>query len=321
MFNTVKRAVLLCLCAAVLLTSTQLLSCSKEKSDGKLTVLCTVFPIYDWVKNITKDVENVEVSLLVENGADLHSFQPSFSDMAKIKNSDAVIYIGGESDKWVKESISDGALYVELSSLDGITLYKPSREHIAAEHSEAEHSHEHEDTFDEHIWLSVKNARAACLAICQSLCELDGDNTSAYESNTQSYVSRLDAADERLSQVCDSGASVVFADRFPFIYLFEDYNVSYYAAFEGCTTDTDAAFDTVIKLASKLDELKCGYVFVTESPTEGLAQKAIAESSAKNAQIVTLDSMQSLTAQSIADGASYIDIMEKNTSVLEEIFN
>ena len=320
MKRTAKNLIALILCLSLLGGTAFFASCSKKSSNEKLTVLCTVFPIYDWVKNVTSGVDGVEVTLLVENGADLHSFQPSFSDMAKIKNSDVVIYVGGDSDKWVRDSVSDNALTVELSSADGITLYEPSKENIASPHEHEEHSGEHQGAFDEHIWLSVRNARVACESICQAMCEIDADNAQIYLNNTQNYTSKLQELDTKLREICADSTPIVFADRFPFIYLFEDYNVSYFAAFEGCSTDTDADFDTVIRLATKLDELQSKYVLVTENPTAGLAEKTIAESKNKNASIISLDSMQSLTAQSISDGATYVGIMTQNISALEQIF-
>lgn len=320
MKNKLKNLSVIMLCAILLFSSLFTASCSNEKDNGKLTVLCTVFPLYDWVKNIIGGCDSAEALLLVNSGADLHSYQPSFEDMAKIKNSDVVVYIGGESDKWVEDSISDSAVRIKLSEIDGMSLLSISDESLADAHDE-EHSHHHDSSFDEHLWLSISNATTACEYISDTLCELDGENADSYTQNTSDYISRLNTLDTSLTEICASAPShVVFADRFPFVYLFEEYGIGYYAAFEGCTTDTNADFDTVIKLATRLNESGLNYVLVTESPTRGLAEKVIAESKAKSAQIVSLNSMQALNASEISDGADYIEIMTVNAEVLKKIF-
>lgn len=317
MKKILKKISVFFLCAALLSAPFSIISCSKQENDGQLTVLCTVFPLYDWVKNIVGDSDNVEALLLVNNGTDLHSYQPSFEDMAKIKDSDVVVYIGGESDKWVEDSISDTASRIKLSALDGISLCSISDESIAEAHGE-EHAHSHDESFDEHLWLSLGNAVTACKHISDTLCSLDAKNAESYVENTADYISRVDELDQSFTEICANAPShVIFADRFPFVYLFEEYGVGYYAAFEGCTTDTNADFDTVIKLASRLNELNVGYVLVTENPTKGLAEKVIAESNAKNAQIVSLNSMQAVTADENTD---YVEIMRANAEALKKIF-
>ncbi|MBO7311157.1 MAG: zinc ABC transporter substrate-binding protein [Clostridia bacterium] len=318
MKKTFVKILSFCLC--LLMLATPLCSCRSKDSSDKLTVLCTVFPVYDWVKSITQDTENIEVELLVQNGADLHSFQPSFSDMASIKNSDIVIYVGGESDKWVSDSISENAVAVELSSIDGMSKHGISKESVASE-SEDHHEHDHDNTMDEHIWLSVKNAMIACEYICHVLSEKSEINAEKISQSAKSYISTLEGIDKALTDMCvDASSPVVFADRFPFVYLFSDYNIPYYAAFEGCTTDTNADFSTIIELAEKLDESEYNCVLTTESPNDALVSKVISQATKKNAEALALNSMQSLTSQDIEDGASYIDIMTANTAVLQKLF-
>lgn len=298
-----------------------LTACSDKGADGgKIKILCTVFPQYDWLRNIVGESEAAEVSLLVKNGADMHSYQPSVADMASIRNSDVVVYIGGESDKWIDDAIVDGVRAVKLSELDGIRLYETASESIA-EHEEHGHSHDGEESFDEHLWLSVKNAAVACEYICDVLCELEPSEERLYKQNTESYVKELEALDSSLASLAEGNADAhcaVFADRFPFVYMLEDYGISYYAAFEGCTADTSADFDTVIGLAKKLDELKTDFVCVTEAPVSGLAQSVIAASEDKDRETVTFNSMQSLTEAQL-DTASYLEIMRENFKALEKI--
>ncbi len=313
-----STTVALCICAL------SLVSCAGAfQKDKKIKILCTVFPVYDWAKNIAGDSDNVEVSLLVENGTDLHSFQPSFGDMAKIKDSDIVVYIGGESDKWVAESIDENASAVELCSLEDTVLLEASSDRFASAHTheDGEECHEaHDHQFDEHLWLSLGNAEAACRAIEAALCLADGDNSELYRSNADLYISKLGELDEKLQAIASRITDpIIFADRFPFVYLLEDYGISYFAAFSGCTTDTDADFDTVISLTKKTDQYSAKFIFTTERPVEGLAESIIAQSRDKSAAPKQLNSMQALGKSDIESGVSYISVMEQNIDTLSEI--
>ncbi len=318
-----KHFILLILTLSLIIASA---SCGNAKKDSDRTkILCTVFPVYDWVRSIVGDSDAFDVSLLVENGTDLHSFQPSFGDMAKIKDSDIVIYIGGESDKWVAESIDERAVGIELSGLEGMTLYAVSADSIAHAHEhggeECHEEHDHSHGFDEHIWLSPKNASAAVSYINNVISEKDAANAEKYAQRAESYKQALMSLERRMSALSESiSAPLVFCDRFPLVYLFEDYGIDYFAAFEGCTTDTGADFDTVITLAKKIDSFDSRAVFTTESPVEGLAASIIAQTQKKDASVVALDSMQSLGKSDIESGKTYITVMEENIARLEEIY-
>lgn len=315
MKNFIRALVSLLLIAALIIPSVILGSCSKKENDG-ITILCTVFPLYDWARNIVGDTEGVTVQLLVKNGTDLHSYQPSFADTVAIKDSDAVIYVGGISDAWVDEALTDTSKAVKLSETDGVTLYDVSAHSIAEEHA---HEHGHTDGFDEHIWLSLKNAAASAEAICSVLSEIDEENAPSYRENTDAYKQKLISLDEKMTAVAESiDEPLIFADRFPFVYLLADYGIDYYAAFEGCTTETNANFDTVIALSSRLTDSKCGHLFTTEAPDRELVDRVI-EKSPTDSQVTTLDSMQSLGGDEV-ENSSYINIMERNVSVLRQIF-
>lgn len=327
MIKNTKKLICLLVVIALFGVSATLIGCNRRSDEQKIKILCTVFPVYDWAKSIIGDSDAVSLSLLVENGTDLHSFQPSFGDMAKIKDSDAVIYIGGDSDEWVADSVNEDAISVELSAINGIALYELSADSVAHAHThedgeECHEAHEHSHGFDEHLWLSLRNAKTACLALCELLSELDPENASAYEENTASYIEKLDELDARMSALAKNvNEPLLFADRFPFVYLLSDYNVDYYAAFEGCTTDTGADFDTVITLSKKLDALEKKYVFTTESPTDGLADSVIEQSKSKQATVIALDSLQSTVKSDASGGKSYLSVMNENVSALEKIFN
>ena len=323
---TLRRIIAVILFCALLACSVGLFGCAeKTRSDGNIKIICTVFPLYDWVRSVVGDTGTVEISLLVSSGADVHSFQPSFADMARIKDSDAVVYVGGQSDRWVEQSVGEDAVSLAVSQFEGVTLYEVSADSLANAHSheDGEECHEaHDHAFDEHIWLSVRNAAAACEKICSTLCELDAKNADTYRENTRIYTEKLSALDARFKEISEkTDEPLVFADRFPFVYLLEDYAIDYYAAFEGCTAEASADFDTTIGLASKLDSLERKCLFVTESPVEkGLAESVIEQSKSKDAGVFTLDSMQSITASDIENGASYISVMEKNADIIWEIF-
>ncbi len=311
---------------ALLLSCTALPSCGDRGDASKLKILCTVFPVYDWVRSIVGDSEDVEVSLLVENGTDLHSFQPSFGDMAKIKDSELVIYIGGDSDRWVADSVDEYARGVELSAIEGIELYAVSADSIAHAHAhgdgeECHEEHNHDRSFDEHLWLSPRNAATVCRYLADLIAEADSASAELYRRNAEAYIARLDALDARMSALAENITEpLIFADRFPFVYLLSPYNIPYFAAFEGCSTDTGADFDTVITLARLADEHSSDHIFVTEAPIDGLAASIIAQTSEKTANTVTLDSMQSLGKGDIGSGASYLGVMEQNISTLENIY-
>lgn len=322
-----KKRLLKKICAALTLgcllasLALPLSSCSGEGNGDKITVLCTVFPQYDWAASVAKGSENLEVLLLVENGADLHGYQPSVEDMVKIKQSDAVIFIGGESDAWVRDALTDAkGAALSLSELDGITLREVSEEHI---YSGEEHDHDHGKTdshgaFDEHLWLSVKNAEVAVAAICDTLCELDSENSELYRANAAEYTAKLQALDgEFESAAREADKLTLFADRFPFVYLFEDYGLDYAAAFEGCSADAEADFSTITRLADLISAHGLSLVAVTESSDERLAQSVISAAEA-DCEIVAFDSMQSVTKAQIADGYGYIGAMEANLSALKK---
>ena len=315
MKKTIRAFVVILLVITMILSSSVLSGCTK-KNDGEIKILCTVFPLYDWARQVVGNTEGVSVQLLVKNGTDIHSYQPSFADVAAIKDSDAVLYVGGVSDAWVEEALTESPKTIKLSQTAGVTLYDVSAHSIAEDHG---HQHSQNDGFDEHIWLSIRNAMASVEAICSTLSEIDGQNADTYRANTDAYKQKLTELDEKMKAVAEAiDEPLIFADRFPFVYLFEDYGIDYYAAFEGCTTDKDANFDTVIALAKRLSNSKCGYLFTTEAPNSELVESVMRESNSKP-QAMALDSMQSLSGAEV-ENSSYIKITERNLSVLQQIF-
>lgn len=286
----------------------------KPAKTDRLNVVCTVFPVYDWTRETAGN--NADITLLLENGTDMHSYQPTADDFIKIASADILIYVGGESDKWVKEAClrSPNKDRTEINLIDLLGTDAISEEHEHGYHGE------HTDEYDEHIWLSLKNAAKLTGEIGGIFCRKDPDNKDAYNKNTELYLKKLLKLDSEYENAIEKAniKSLIFADRFPFAYLLRDYGISYTAAFPGCSAETEASFETVTRLAKKADETGTRYIFTTESPQPLVAETVIKNTESKNQQILSLDSMQSVTKKRIDGGETYISIAESNLTKLEK---
>ena len=320
------KRLFLILCAAVLLTvAFSGCSVNERGQDGKINVVCTIFPQYDWVREIIgeENMDNFNLSLLIDSRVDLHSYNPSVQDIANIKKSDVFIYIGGDSDNWVEAVLRDAnpdIITLNLVDLLGDIIIIDEHEHDE-ENCEEDHDHsEHEHHADEHVWLSLRNAKIICNAIADMLTEIDPDNAQAYKENLEVYTAKLSALDADFMSVVNNANinTLVFADRFPFRYLMSDYGLNHYAAFSGCSAETEASFVTIISLANRLNQLNLGVVCVTESSDRSIARTVINNTNAKNQNILVFDSMQSVTSADIRNGVTYLSIMENNLNILKE---
>ena len=298
-------------------------STNKKDADTKLKILCTLFPQYDWLRNITAGVDGIEISLIIANGTDPHSYQPTASDIMNISNCDMLVYVGGDSDTWVKKAIerskNQNINTVTLIELEGIKLHNiSSASHSHDGHSHGEHSHEghSHSALDEHIYLSLENACVTVNKLANELCKIDPDNSESYLKNSLEYTLKLknlsQSFNAEIEKIPEHDRFILFADRFPFVYLLSDYKIHYSAAFEGCTTDVDADFDTVIRLIHEANEHNVNYIAVTESSDKALANTVISSTNSKNQKIITLNSMQSITKKQIENGTTYISIMQDN---------
>ena len=310
---------------------------SAKAADAKrLSVVTTIFPEYDWVRQILGDkFSDADVTMLLDNGVDLHSYQPTVDDMVKIANCDLFIYVGGESDGWVEDALKNavnmdmkvctllevlGVSVKEEETVEGMQEVEHDHED-ADEHEDAEeHEHEEKAEYDEHVWLSLRNAETLCEAISDALQQIASDNKDAYAANTAAYVERLAALDTDYQAAVDAATyqTVLFGDRFPFRYLADDYGLSYYAAFVGCSAETEASFETITFLAGKMDELNLPCVLTIEGAQHRIAQTIVENTTAKNQEVLTMDSMQSTTSKDVANGTTYLSIMEQNLSVLKQ---
>ncbi|MCL2158169.1 MAG: metal ABC transporter substrate-binding protein [Oscillospiraceae bacterium] len=296
--------------------------CAQIYSSGKLSIVCTIFPQYDWARQVLGDnADEVELGFLIDKKIDLHSYQPSVEHIAKISSCDLFIYVGGESDKWVddvlNESVNKDMIVINLLDVLGAA----AKEEEIKEGMEAEQ--EDEIAYDEHVWLSLKNAKLFCRAIADAICSLDSENVEIYQANLESYIAQLSDLDFRYQKAVDEAAvkTLLFCDRFPFRYLVDDYGLDYYAAFVGCSAETEAGFDTIVFLAEKADELNLKNILVTESSDLSIAETVRDNSKDKDRPIFVLNAMQSVTLGEAQNGASYLLLMESNLTVLTEALN
>ena len=309
----------------------------KVPTQPKLTVVTTIFPQYDWVREILGDkISQCSLTLLLDNGVDLHSYQPTVQDIAKISDCDVFIYVGGESDKWVPSALKNarnknmqvvnllevlGEKVVEEEIVEGMQADEDD-EH-AAEGCFDKDDDEEEAEYDEHVWLSLRNAEILVKEIASALSKADSANSSVYQANANAYCAKLDALDKKYIDVVSRAnkTTLLFGDRFPFRYMVEDYDIKYFAAFVGCSAETEASFETVAFLAKKLNELNLGAVCQIESSDGRIAKTIISTAKSKGVKTLTFDSLQSTTKQDMKKGASYLKSMNENLSVLETALN
>jgi len=310
---------------ALLMLVGVLAGCGKQNDTNKtdkLSIVTTIFPEYDWVKEILGDkADNAEITMLLDNGVDLHSYQPTADDIVKISDCDLFIYVGGESDEWVDDALKNATnKNMKVINLLEVLGDSVKEEETVEGMQEEEHDHEEEAEYDEHVWLSLKNAETLCDAISGALQQIDPDNKDTYTANSDAYVKKLSALDADYKAAVDaaSNKTVLFGDRFPFRYLVDDYGLSYYAAFAGCSAETEASFETISFLAGKVDELKLPCVLTIEGKDHKIAETVVENTTAKNQKVLTMDSMQSTTSKDVKNGTTYLSVMEKNLSVLKE---
>ena len=300
---------------------------SSSNNGDTISVVTTIFPEYDWVKQIVGDSDSVEVTMLLDNGVDLHNYQPSADDIMKVATCDVFIYVGGESDEWVedalKEAVNPDMQVINLMDVLGESVKEEEVVEGMEAEEEEESAEEEEVEYDEHVWLSLKNAKVLVNAIADTMETVDAANADAYKANAEAYVSELENLDGQYDEVVRGATAntVLFGDRFPFRYLVDDYGLNYYAAFVGCSAETEASFETITFLADKVDELGLNAIFTIENSDQKIAETIIANTDSKDAKILSMDSMQSTTSDDVANGVTYLSIMESNLEVLAQGIN
>ena len=323
---------------------------NESTGDDKIEIVTTIFPEYDWVKAVLGDnPANAEVTMLLDNGVDLHSYQPTADDIIKISTCDMFVYVGGESDEWVEDVLASAEnkdmkvinlmdilsdLVKEEEVVEGMEAEhhhddedEDEHEHEDADHDEEEHEdadhdeHEEEEVeYDEHLWLSLKNAVVIMYYLEDAISTIDAANADMYKKNTEDYITQLEDLDKQYEEVvlASSVNTILFGDRFPFRYFADDYKLKYYAAFTGCSAESEASFETITFLASKVDELSLKTVLTIEGDNHKIAETIVENTKTKDQKILTMDSMQSVTSSDVEAGKTYLSIMQDNLEVLEE---
>lgn len=310
---------------------------TQTSDEDKLNIICTIFPEYDWVKEILGEhIENAEITLLMNNGTDLHSYQPTTDDMINISNCDMLVYVDGESDHWVEDAIKEAnnkdMVVVSLMDVLGDDIKqeeliegmeKDEHENDLLDDGLDEEQHEEAPVFDEHVWLSLQNAEKICDYIATKLGEIDPTNATNYTANANAYHAKLEALDESYENAIAQAKTktILFGDRFPFRYLVDDYNLSYYAAFEGCSAETEASFETIAFLANKVDELGLHTVLTIDNANHNIAKTIVENTKEKNQEILSLNSMQNITSTDMENNVTYLSIMEDNLETLKTALN
>ena len=330
----------------------------EKGNSNKISIVCTTFPQYDWVKNILgEEAKRFNVTLLLDNGVDMHSYQPAVKDIATAGSSDLFIYVGGESDTWVEDALKEAknkdlkAINL-MENLDNFVKEEEVVEGMQEERKSLGHSHEksskekqeqtqkesHENSqeingqkeaadeepeYDEHIWLSIRNAEIMVKNIEKAIEQLDSDNAKVYQTNAENYIKKLDTLDKQYANTIQNAKykAILFGDRFPFRYMVDDYDLKYYAAFAGCSAETMAGFETVTFLAKKADELQLPVILTIENSDGRIAEAVKSNTTKKNQKILAMNSLQSVTKEQLADGITYLQVMQENLSVLSEALN
>jgi zinc transport system substrate-binding protein len=310
----VSLILIICLCLPIM-TAT---GCSQGRSsaseDGRLRVVCAGFVAYDFCRQVLGGDENI--TMLGKAGMDMHSFEPTAADILMLSEADVFVYVGGEANKWVDGMIS-AAENKELHLVDMTKCVKGI-------HSDDHHGHDHGE--DEHVWLSFDNAGEIVLSICEAVKKaaisngVDEKVVDTYDKNARQYIDALTTLKGKYLDMVASAKRkmIVVADRFPFVYLVEELGLEYCAAFPGCSTETNASFAVQMELIEKTKENGIPVVFMIDGSNGAVAKKVCEQTGAK---LATLDSAQIVSDARLAEGESYIDIMEKNYNALLEALN
>lgn len=303
----------------------------------KISVVATIYPQYAWLKEILgNQADSLNLTLLVKNGMDLHSYKPSAADIATIAKADMIVYVGGESDKWIEKALeaTPNEKRVQVNLLEALGDRVKAEEIVEGMQAEEEHEHhhehaeEHEDEHhhheeaenDEHVWLSLKNAEILVKKIAEAVANVDTAHAMEYHINAGLYIAKISALDAQYRAATDSAhfKTILFGDRFPFRYLVDDYGIKYFAAFVGCSAESEASFETVAFLAGKMDSLALPAIFTIDGSNGKIAQAVLAASKkSKETPVLTLNSMQSIK-NSQMDSANYLDIMRENLEVIKK---
>ena len=304
---------IIALIAAAIMTAVLLCGCSRpqEQDDGKLKIVTTIFPAYDFARHVFGD--KADITLLLKPGTESHSYDPTARDIVKIDSCDLFIYNGGESDAWVENMLKAAD---EVNSLRMMSFVEALEEEALVGADEQDDGDYGE--YDEHIWTSPKNAALILDGIKSEAVRLDARNREFYEQNAADYSARILDLDSRFEELlAGENRYFIFADRFPLLYFFKEYGLNYYAAFPGCSSETEPSAQTIAFLSEKLNDGDViPMVFHIELSSSKLAQTLTAENGLSYAEF---HSCHNITADDFEAGESYVSLMERNYKMLKNV--
>lgn len=325
------RIKLLSYLISIISLSVMLCSCGSQNMSGvsdttstanKISVVTTIFPAFDFVREIA-GTDDINLKMLLKPGSEAHSYEPTPQDIITIQNCDIFIYVGGESDEWVKSILSATTEKSNIKMISMMDCVDKAEEEII-DGMQDEDEHKHDDTYipeyDEHVWTSIKNAIKITNKIKEVLIEVDSDKNEIYIGKSKDYIGKLNQIDSEFEEIVKTGKrdTIVFGDRFPFRYFADDYGLKYYAAFPGCSSETEASAKTVSFLINKVNDEEIPVVMYPELSNKKIAM-TICEST--NAKPMQFNSCHNLTNDSFNAGASYISMMQENIETLKEALN
>lgn len=319
-------------------TQAQGAAVSSLAADGKVQIVTTIFPLYDWTRQILGEEvkQNADLQFLLGDGVDFHNYQATAKDILTVSQADLLVYVGGTSDAWIEQACEQnpnpnrveinlmellaGRLKTEelVEGMEHSHEDEDEHEHTSEEEAALHDEHDSDAVYDEHVWLSVKNAEIVCDALQKALSDLMPQHSQQIEENAAAYQAELSALDKQFRQAADSASTktLMFADRFPFRYLTDDYGLSYYAAFTGCSTDTQASFETISFLSEKVSELSLQTILTIDDSNGKIAQTVAQNSRGTAPEILSMNSMQSITRAQAEEGVTYVSVMQDNLTVL-----
>ena len=298
------------LLSVLMVLSLLLLGCSATSGTEKRTsVVTTIFPLYDVTREVVGDDGDIELTCLIDNRVDMHSYSPSSQDILAIAECDVFIYVGGESDEWVADVLAQHPNERRVV----INCFDELQGSLIAEDDPDE------DEYDEHVWLSLRNAVQMVAAIAETIQTVDPAHADGYRANADAYIAQLEALDARYEhELAGLNRTLLIADRFPFAYLAYDYDLECFAAFSGCSAESEVTFQVVVELADVLVEHGLTHVYVIDGNDPKIAQSIISQAGADGVEILSLNSMQAVTKADIDAGATYLSLMEENLEALKE---
>ncbi len=295
-------------------------SSSSAAADEKKNVVATIFPEYDFLRQICG--EHANLSMLLTPGAESHSFEPTPQDMITVQNADLFVYVGGDSDAWVEQILSsmDTSAMTIVKLMDCVSVVEEEAVEGMMPDEDEESGGEEKPEYDEHVWTSPENAELIVQKLCDALCGIDAENAKDYQANTADYIAKLEDLDEEFRTVVKQGVrtEIVVGDRFPFRYFVDAYGLTYYAAFPGCSTDTECSAATIAFLTDKVKQDHIPVVFHIELSNCKVCD-SICEATGAKAEL--LNAVHNVSKADFEAGVTYLDLMEHNVMVLQEALN